>query len=319
MTGPIPMRPNLPMLVDSGNVIREAALVGSQYLGRIFYLKRRGWEDTRYPDYISRSEADNYKANGKTIVLNFEHKAANWCLGGYVAGLDAGNVSADELDAIDCANAMVYLSADFRPANSSEMAAVMECLRGFQASRLGRRGRAIYGFAPTMREAKRLGLADYFWMCGDGRELFSGNWTNGQRVPDLMHVNIWQQNNEQPSFAGTQVDDNYIFTPDDYGQWRSDTNQGGPMADIETLVHDQLSGPGGQGWEVLGRSKVDPSRFNTVVEALAEVRNALLALTPSLINDQVAFDLPTNVRLIDAATYRTEAAVERIEKKLEGR
>lgn len=36
---------------------------------------------------------------------------------------------------------------------------------------------------------------------------------------------------------------------------------------------DQLMGPDGKGWRMLGKSKVDTKRDNTVVEALAEIRN----------------------------------------------
>lgn len=96
------------------------------------------------------------------------------------------------------------------------------------------------------------------------------------------------------------------------------------VADTPQLILDQLVGPNGQGWEILGRSKVDPARFNTLVEAIAEVRAALVVPRPSIINNEVAFDLPTNAQLIDASTYRTEATVaeiktafDRIEKKLE--
>lgn len=91
------------------------------------------------------------------------------------------------------------------------------------------------------------------------------------------------------------------------------------MADTPQLVLDQLIGPNGQGWEILGRSKVDPSRNNTLVEAVAEVREALVKPRPSIINDKVAFDLPTNAQLIDASTYRTEEMAKKILDKLEGK
>lgn len=95
------------------------------------------------------------------------------------------------------------------------------------------------------------------------------------------------------------------------------TTQEASVADTPQLVLDQLTGPGGRGWPMLGRSKVDPSRDNTLVEAVAEIREALVTRNPSLANPDVAFDLPTYMRLTDAATFRTAEAVERIEKKLE--
>jgi hypothetical protein len=91
------------------------------------------------------------------------------------------------------------------------------------------------------------------------------------------------------------------------------------VADTPQLILDQLTGPGGKGWPILGRSKVDPSRDNTLVEAIAEVRDALLAPRPSLINSEYAFDAPTNLQLIDGSTYRTERMVEAIAEKMEGK
>lgn len=275
---PIPFRPDLPMLLDSGSVIPPNALVGTKYGGRIFYLRRDDWERTRFPDYISRSEADAYKRNQKAIVLNFEDAAHNWCLGGYEVGKDRGNVSARRLREIDCENAAVYLSVDFRPANAREMQLCMDALRGFQDSELGSRGRAVYGFAPTLREAKRLGLADYYWLCGDGRNLYPEH--NGGPDADLMGtVNIWQQNNEQPYFAGVQIDDNYVYTPD-YGQWMPGSweDRRNDMANADDVMQ-QMFGPEGKGWDFLGRSAIAHAagapRDNTLVEALAEVRDQL--------------------------------------------
>ncbi|AHH20864.1 hypothetical protein NONO_c60880 [Nocardia nova SH22a] len=269
-SGPIPVRLDTPILFDTGAVVGAvadpaAALDGTKYCGRIFYLRRADWARTGYPDTISRSEADSYKRHGRAIVLNFEDSAANWCLGGYAVGRDRGEVAAQQLAAIGCDTAPVYMSADFRPANSGEMNAVMECLRGFQESSLGPRGRAIYGFAPTMREAKARNLADFYWMCGDGRELFDGDWRSGVRTPDLAHVNLWQQNNEQPYLAGAQVDDNYVLTPTNYGQWQEK-----PMADEAQQVATQLLGPDGKGWNILGiAAETAPNRNRYLVEAFA--------------------------------------------------
>lgn len=269
-SGPIPVRLDTPLLFDTGAVVGPVAdpaavLDGTKYAGRIFYLRRADWDRTRYPDCISRSEADSYKRHGRAIVLNFEDAAANWCLGGYAVGRDRGDVAAQQLAAIGCESAHVYMSVDFRPSGQGEMDAVMECLRGFQESALGPRGRAVYGFAPTMREAKARNLADYFWMCGDGRDLYIGDWRAGVRSPDLAHVNIWQQNNEQPYFAGAQVDDNYVLTPTDYGQWQEN-----PMADEAQQVATQLLGRDGKGWDILGHAvETDPNRNRYLVEAFA--------------------------------------------------
>lgn len=136
-------------------------------------------------------------------------------------------------------------------------------------------------------------------------------------APDIAIL----QFSERARVAGQSIDVN---------AFRGDINQlralfgggrpeGAPVADTPQLILDQLIGPNGKGWPVLGRSRVDPSRDNTLVEAVAEVREALLASNPSLINDQVAFDMPTYSRLTDAATHRTWEAVQRIEKKLEGK
>ena len=114
----------------------------------------------------------------------------------------------------------------------------MDCLRGFQESRLGARGRGIYGFAPTMREAKARGLADYFWMCGDGAELYvNGDWQSGRRTSDLLHVNIWQQNNENDRIDGVVVDINYVLTPNhgQLGSTEGDTLMGLNQDDQNTI------------------------------------------------------------------------------------
>lgn len=76
---------------------------------------------------------------------------------------------------------------------------------------------------------------------------------------------------------------------------------GGLPMDIPALVNDQLSGPGGQGWPILGPSKVDPNRSNTVVEAVAEIRDALVTPRTSLVEPEY---LEGNApAALDAATY----------------
>ena len=219
MSNIYPLKLPGPQLCDSAAVIAEQAVKDSHFVGRIFYIKKK----VGSVDYVSASEAANYKRLGLQIVVNYEDAAANWTASGYAIGKDRGDWCADQLDIIDLADIpVVYLSVDFRPANPDEMNAVMECLRGFQESRLGRRGRGVYGFAPTMREAKARNLADYFWMCGDGNDLFAGGASTGRRN-DLTYVNLWQQNNFFDSVAGVQVDVNYVLLPN-YGQWGS---QGG--------------------------------------------------------------------------------------------
>ena len=74
------------------------------------------------------------------------------------------------------------------------------------------------------------------------------------------------------------------------------------------------------GWPQLGQQ--------TMVDALADVRDSLVQPIESLITDNgvVAFNLPDYIRFIDAAVYRTAEKVDRIgealariEKKLEGK
>ena len=219
MSNVYPLKFPGPQLCDSAAVIPEQAVKDSHFVGRIFYLKKK----VGSVDYVSASEAANYQKLGLQIVVNYEDAAANWTLGGYNIGLDRGNWCADQLDAVGLANIpTVYLSVDFRPGNTNDMNAVMDCLRGFQASRLGMRGRGIYGFSPTLRTAKQLGLADYFWMCGDGNDLFVNGASTGQRN-DLTYVNLWQQNNFFDSVAGVQVDVNYTLLPN-YGQLGANSN-----------------------------------------------------------------------------------------------
>lgn len=126
---------------------------------------------------------------------------------------------------------------------------------------------------------------------------------------------------EKARVAGQQIDANAFRGTEAQlaALFGSATPSGGTVADTPQLVLDQLIGPNGQGWEILGRSKVDPSRFNTLVEAVGELRSAVLDPRPSAVNPSVAFDLPTNTHLIDGSTYRTERMVEAIVEKLEGK
>lgn len=119
---------------------------------------------------------------------------------------------------------------------------------------------------------------------------------------------------------------------------------GGTPVDIPTLINDQLSGYEGKGWPILGRSKIDPNRDNTVVEALAEIRDGLTAeyesfVEPQFLVDPVTgeqrppakFNLPTAVRFADyqafhagrkaeesiAATRELVSKVEALDAKLD--
>lgn len=76
---------------------------------------------------------------------------------------------------------------------------------------------------------------------------------------------------------------------------------GGASMATPELVQDQLSGPGGQGWSILGPSKVDPTRNNTLVEAVAEIRDALLTRHTSLVEAEYLGGNPPAE--LDAATY----------------
>lgn len=277
--GPYPVIPpgNSPLLVDSANVMREQAVADSMFVGRMFYIEK--FTAQSGVDTISRSEADAYKRLGAAIALNYEDLAASWCLGGYDIGRSRGDWCAKKLDELGLADIpAVYCSVDFRP-NSGQMNVLMDCLRGFQESALGRRGRAVYGFDSVIEEARNRGLADYFWMCGDGVVLFDGDWREGRRSDRFNYVNLWQQNNFfDYSVDGVQSDVNYILRPD-YGQWGHTEEEIDMSAGDDLMV--QLMGPNGKGWPMLGKSKVDPSRDNTLVEALAEVREELTKKFPS--------------------------------------
>ncbi len=210
----------LKLIVDSGNVLPEDSVANSKFSGRMFYLEKKN--RLAWPDWISRSEADTYKRLGLDIALNYEDLAADWSLGGYDVGRDRGNWVADRLDDIGLADIpVVYCSVDFRPADDWQLNQAMECLRGFQESRLGARGRGVYGFDSVIEAARNRGLADYFWLCGDGVVLWDGDWRNGVRSNRFGYVNIWQQNNFfDSSVDGVQSDLNYVLT-EDFGQWRN--------------------------------------------------------------------------------------------------
>lgn len=84
----------------------------------------------------------------------------------------------------------------------------------------------------------------------------------------------------------------------------------GGVVSAEEQVKTELVGPGFEGWEILGRSKIDARRFNTLVEAIAEIRDALVKPRQSFVDGStVKFDLGTFVQCTDAATFRTERDV----------
>lgn len=85
---------------------------------------------------------------------------------------------------------------------------------------------------------------------------------------------------------------------------------GESMTDSANLSLDQLAGIGFKGWEFLGVSRFDPTRFNTLVEAVADIRDALLKPEASVANPDVAFKITEFIRFIDASTFRTEQALE---------
>lgn len=95
------------------------------------------------------------------------------------------------------------------------------------------------------------------------------------------------------------------------------TNRTTPMADEPVRIHDQLSGVNGAGWPILGRSKVDPRRDNTLVEAVAEIRDALVGVSPSLVEPEYLdgaepawLDVPTFVRAADYQAFHAARLAE---------
>ncbi|WP_308198241.1 glycoside hydrolase family 19 protein [Rhodococcus sp. ARC_M6] len=91
---------------------------------------------------------------------------------------------------------------------------------------------------------------------------------------------------------------------------------GGAQMGVPELVQDQLVGVEGRGWPFLGKSKQDPLRDNTLPEAVGETLKLLTTPQPSLINPEVSFDAVTYLRLVDAAAYRTEKAVEKLTEQV---
>jgi len=222
-----PIRPNLPMLCDFSVPIGITDIAASPYrFGLIGYVPKKPNPGAIYS--VSAGVISECRRLGVKLALNYEDLAANWMVngqggvaGGYDIGRDRGDYVADWLDQQGIANIpAVYCSADFHPTNPWEMEQAMAALRGFQESRLGRRGRALYGFAEVLIEARNRGLVDYGWMCGDGVALFTfdGNGNpDGGRTGLGSWVQLWQQNNEQAVVGGGQVDINYALA-DDFGQ-----------------------------------------------------------------------------------------------------
>lgn len=93
---------------------------------------------------------------------------------------------------------------------------------------------------------------------------------------------------------------------------------------IPELINDQLSGYQGKGWPILGPSKVEPARDNTLVEANAEIRDGVLALvaalltpTPSMVEPEyldgaepAKLDAPTYSRTADYQAFHAARLAE---------
>ncbi|WP_228044869.1 glycoside hydrolase family 25 protein [Rhodococcus pyridinivorans] len=116
------------------------------------------------------------------------------------------------------------------------------------------------------------------------------------------------QFSEQGQVAGQSIDVNAFRGTEQ--QLRAlfgsgSTPGGNAVAETPVLALDQLIGPKAQGWPILGKSKVDPTRDNTLVEALAEVRDALIGLQPSLVEPEFLNGQPP--ASLDAATFARTA------------
>jgi putative chitinase len=98
----------------------------------------------------------------------------------------------------------------------------------------------------------------------------------------------------------------------------TDPNTGGtPTMGVPELVHEQLTGHEGKGWPILGPSKLDPTRDNYLVEAVAEIRDginllveALLTPRASLVEEQfldghppAMLDVPTFTQTADYQAF----------------
>jgi hypothetical protein len=223
-----------PLAEDHSRPINVTDLAASKYVASVRYVKK--YSPQTGVSTIDVPEVAEYRRLQRPFVLNYEDLEANWMLGGYDVGRSRGDFVAAELDRLGIADiATVYAAADFNTGIPSQIDAVMECQRGFTESRLGKRGRGIYGFILTLEEARRRGLADYFWLCGDGVVLFDGDWRAGNRV--RTWVNLWQQNNFQVRIAGVACDENYILTPD-YGQYPGPSQEDDMSAEIEQMVRE---------------------------------------------------------------------------------
>ena len=127
------------------------------------------------------------------------------------------------------------------------------------------------------------------------------------------------QFSEQGRVAGQSIDVNAYRGSEDQlrALFGGGSTGGNAVTDTPVLVLDQLMGPHNKGWSMLGKSRIDPSRDNTLVEAVGEIRDALLELRPSFVErefldgaEPARMDLPTTVRTADYQAFHASRQAE---------
>jgi hypothetical protein len=229
---------------------------------------------------ITQGEAADLIANGVAIVSNWE-SYTNRMREGYQAGhADALAAQAWHRSIGGPDDAVIYFSCDYdepegdQPGVNDYLRACCDVLGG--KNRVG-----IYGAYWVCKRALDAGMAGFMWQT----EAWSG--------PNIdARVNIMQRNNMgYQTIAGTQCDIDEAHT-DYFGQWGvatpttpipgpPATPEGPPVNDFDAMTTDQrvydidvqLRGPGGKGWDQLGKDAAGNDR--TLVDATGYVVNSI--------------------------------------------
>jgi hypothetical protein len=269
-------------LIDHFDALSVDDIVNSPYDGLVAYLPKPGGQgalDVLDPGKV----ADWRRVHGNTppcyLVLNYEDHEASWMGGGRALGQEKGRWIQQQLSDLGLTNIpAVYISADFHPGD--QLGAVLDCLRGVQDI-IGAQGRAIYGFVETLEAARAAGLADYFWLCGDGRDPI---------LRDRPWINMWQHNNDQTNVRGVVCDIDDVLTPAAFGQWDPNApDPRGPQPQAPAAVQ-------GDAWPLSGALYIGPLQGDA---------NALSGMDPSGADAYVRpFIRRVQQRLIDSGYAR---------------
>ncbi|MGY4102996.1 glycoside hydrolase domain-containing protein [Nocardia sp. R16R-3T] len=248
---------------------------------------------------LTPTEANDLRANGISIVSNWETTAAR-VLDGYDAGIvDARAGSAQVLRCGGRSDRPIYFSADFDSTPQDQLS-INAYLEG-AATVLGAANVGIYGGYWSISRALDAGVAAWSWQT----DAWSG--TNVQTRRNI------HQTLRQVVVNGVLCDVNESETID-FGQWDFVQEEPDVTPEQDALLRDiqiQLRGPGLSGWPQLGTDA--GGRHLTLVDGVAAVLQRIKELEDESadLRAQVG-ELRTEISELEATTADLIEEVKRL-------